>query len=78
MWKTGKESWPSATPREERITLMKWMQVFCNRGAEEAFVRSWRVSNAWKESESGSTEATHLYIHSRYVANHIHVVVDNS
>ena len=39
MWKTGKESLPSERPRVDRITEMKWMQVFWSSGAEEDLVR---------------------------------------
>jgi len=28
-------------PRVERMTEMKWMQVFSKRGAEDDVVRSW-------------------------------------
>lgn len=40
MWKTGKESLPSFTPRSERITDMKWMQEERRRGRDVDFVRS--------------------------------------
>jgi len=40
IWKTGNESWPSSIPRVERITVMKWIQVLSNRGAELDLVRS--------------------------------------
>lgn len=39
-WKTGKESLPSFIPRFERMTEMKWMQVFSRSGAELDLVRS--------------------------------------
>ena len=39
-WKTGYESLPSFMPRVERMTEMKWMQVFSRSGAELDLVRS--------------------------------------
>jgi hypothetical protein len=39
-WKTGKESLPSYMPRVERMTVIKWMQVFRRSGREEDLVRS--------------------------------------
>ena len=40
-WNTGNESWPFSTPRSDRMTLMKWMQLEVRRGMEEVSVRSW-------------------------------------
>lgn len=39
-WKTGNESLPSANPRSERITEMKWMQLDERSGIEEVSVSS--------------------------------------
>ena len=39
-WKTGYESFPSAMPRSERITVMKCMQVESSSGSEAVDVRS--------------------------------------
>ena len=39
-WKTGNESWPFSTPRSERITLMKWMQLDERSGMDEVSVSS--------------------------------------
>ena len=39
-WKTGKLSWPSSTPRSERMTEMKWMHEERRRGSEVDLVRS--------------------------------------
>ena len=39
-WNTGKESFPSYMPRVERMTVMKWIQVFRRRGRDEDFVKS--------------------------------------
>lgn len=39
-WKTGKESFPSLTPRSERMTEMKWIQEELRRGREVDFVKS--------------------------------------
>jgi len=40
MWKTGKESLPSFTPRSERMTEMKWIQDELRSGRDVDFVRS--------------------------------------
>jgi len=40
MWKTGKESLPSFTPRSERITPMKWMHDERRSGRDVDLVRS--------------------------------------
>ena len=39
-WNTGNESLPSYIPRVDRITLMKWMQVFRSSGNDEDLVSS--------------------------------------
>jgi hypothetical protein len=39
-WKTGYESWPSFTPRSERMMEMKWMHVSLSSGMEELSVSS--------------------------------------
>ena len=39
-WKTGKESFPSNMPRVERMTVMKWMQVFRRSGRDDDLVSS--------------------------------------
>lgn len=39
-WKTGKESFPSNMPRVDRMTVMKWMQVFRRSGRDDDFVSS--------------------------------------
>jgi hypothetical protein len=40
-WKTGYESWPSFTPRSERMMEMKWMHVSLSNGMEELSVSSY-------------------------------------
>lgn len=39
-WKTGYESFPSVTPRSERMTEMKWIQEERRSGRAVFFVRS--------------------------------------
>lgn len=53
MWKTGNESLPSFTPRVERMTEMKWMQVLSSKGAEDDLVRSWQMSEFQSGKRAG-------------------------
>lgn len=39
-WNTGKESFPSFTPRSDKMTDIKWMQEERRRGSDVDFVRS--------------------------------------
>lgn len=60
MWKTGKESLPSFTPRVESMTEMKWMQVLSSKGAEDDLVRSWQTS-AFQTGEFAGMQVYRLW-----------------